>query len=592
MSFFNNIVNLIPALLKPKPRPLIRGWNRLEGNPRKADFSRSLRAEIRDPLWMLSRQWQFGEFAGEDAGSPIMAEVLTKHNFLNRYAVDREAALAFSDDDMPLETQVEREAVPDTLDVQLMLARYLIKVLKKTPLGSADLVAAKDWLRQEYPIAADMDTMLHRESEQFHELGMAKSFNGYGVMVDAATGAFGTGVDASTLPDALKTALKDAADTLPNYFGSLFSQPAGPAADAWKSSSLEYQFTVATEGGVGNKTLLLADQYASGHLDWYAFDIDNQPGAALNDRPGETVQPGADTATQLTFLPAPVSFGGMPLPRYWEMEDYKTEFADVTAHTTDVAKLLLTEFALIHSNDWCIVPFNLQTGSLTDMKGLVVTDVFGERLLIGAAGQGTDEDWQRWTLFNLHTTREGDLSDHRLFLPPAIHHWQESAPLEKVNFLRDEMANMVWGVESVLPAPTGHGISGHETAQKLRDADNPTPPVFHETEAKVRYVLGTEVPYNWIPFVPVHNPGSNRQIRLQRAKMPGPKRYKGKVLDHPAPYFIHEEEVPRAGALVTRSYQRTRWYDGATFLWIGKRKQTGRGEGESGLQFDQIKEVG
>jgi len=32
----------------------VRGWNRLEGRPRSADFERSLRAEVRDPLWFLT----------------------------------------------------------------------------------------------------------------------------------------------------------------------------------------------------------------------------------------------------------------------------------------------------------------------------------------------------------------------------------------------------------------------------------------------------------------------------------------------------------------------------------------------------------
>ena len=237
------------------------------------------------------------------------------------------------------------------------------------------------------------------------------------------------------------------------------------------------------------------------------------------------------------------------------------------------------------------MPFNLETGTLTEMQGIVVTDVFGERLLIRPAGQGPDENWQRWTLFNLHTTKEGDLSDHRLFLPPVVDKLMESTPVEKVNFLRDEMANMDWAVESTLPSPLGTGISGHETAAKLREADTPVQPVFQDTEAKIRYVLGTEVPYNWIPFVPVHKPGNNRQIRLQRAKMPGEKRFKGKVLDYPAPFYVHEEEVPRSGALVTRSYQRARWYGGKNFIWIGKRKQTGKGEGASGLGFDQVAEV-
>jgi hypothetical protein len=55
-----------------------------------------------------------------------------------------------------------------------------------------------------------------------------------------------------------------------------------------------------------------------------------------------------------------------------------------------------------------------------------------------------------------------------------------------------------------------------------------------------------------------------------------------------APYFLHEEEVPRAGIRVTQRFQRTRWRDGRAWVWLGVRKQTGRGEGSSGLAFDRL----
>jgi hypothetical protein len=53
-------------------------------------------------------------------------------------------------------------------------------------------------------------------------------------------------------------------------------------------------------------------------------------------------------------------------------------------------------------------------------------------------------------------------------------------------------------------------------------------------------------------------------------------------------YSLHEEEVPRAGIIVTRTFQRARWFDGKIYTWLGRRKETGRGEGASGLVFDQI----
>lgn len=56
----------------------------------------------------------------------------------------------------------------------------------------------------------------------------------------------------------------------------------------------------------------------------------------------------------------------------------------------------------------------------------------------------------------------------------------------------------------------------------------------------------------------------------------------------PVPYFVHEEEVLRAGTRVFQAYRRTRWTDGRVVVWLGVRRQTGRGEGSSGLRFDEL----
>jgi hypothetical protein len=124
--------------------------------------------------------------------------------------------------------------------------------------------------------------------------------------------------------------------------------------------------------------------------------------------------------------------------------------------------------------------------------------------------------------------------------------------------------------------------------------------------AAVRYQAMNGVPENWIPFAPVHVPGSNREIQLQRAAMPRiidgdpnpPERVRpltsllrvGLDATPPEPYFVHEEEVPRAGARVSHAYQRTRWRDGRVVVWLAAHKTTGRGEGSSGLAFDRLVE--
>src|SRR6476620_5046056 len=100
--------------------PLIPAWNRLEGRPRTVDFERALRAEVRDALWFLTRQWQFGEFQGEDAGSPVDARVAMRATPLQHYAARGQGAVAY-DRGGPLETRVEGEPVPRDLPMHVQV---------------------------------------------------------------------------------------------------------------------------------------------------------------------------------------------------------------------------------------------------------------------------------------------------------------------------------------------------------------------------------------------------------------------------------------------------------------------------------------
>ena len=122
-----------------------------------------------------------------------------------------------------------------------------------------------------------------------------------------------------------------------------------------------------------------------------------------------------------------------------------------------------------------------------------------------------------------------------------------------------------------------------------------------------KYTLENTVPENWIPFVPVHVPNNKqRSIRLQRGSMPrwfmneyAAVRPNTKLMRQgineldvvTAPFFVNEEEVPRAGCKVNTTFQRTRWYNGKVIDWVGKKKKLGRGEGSSGLQFDYLESV-
>jgi hypothetical protein len=173
--------------------------------------------------------------------------------------------------------------------------------------------------------------------------------------------------------------------------------------------------------------------------------------------------------------------------------------------------------------------------------------------------------------------------------------------LEDVSLIRDENANLVWGIERTARLATGEGRRGSEVAAEVlahRLRLFP-PPLPDEPRAAVAYLAMSTIPENWIPFIPVHVPGDTRRIQLQRAALPSsvdgqPVRPRTALLREgldavdPQPYFVNEEEVPQTGTVLRVAYNRTRWHNGRVCVWLSARRGTGRGEGSSGLSFDLL----
>jgi hypothetical protein len=371
---------------------------------------------------------------------------------------------------------------------------------------------------------------------------------------------------------------------------------------------LGYQFAASAPLPDGSEKVYVADNYASGKLDWYSLDLD-QSVATLGNVAGADAT-GLPPDAPFTTIPIAISFSGMPNTRWWAFEDHATNFGDIDASTNEVAKLLFMEFALVYSNDWFVIPCTLPAGALAKVSGLAVTNVFGERLWIEAADRGVDRAWGRWSMFtiNIRNAPAGSASaDPTLLLLPTLRATQPGPIQEEVLLVRDEVANMAWGIEKTVPLASGIGRQGREVAMQTLNylqglvSGGGTPPPL---AADVRYQVMNSVPENWIPFIPVHKPNNNREVQLQRAAMPrillGDTNPAQKVrpstsllrpgLDTPSPlsYFVHEEEVPRAGARLSQYYTRSRWTQGQVYTWLRAQKQTGRGEASSGLAFDRL----
>lgn len=591
------------AALQQRDFPTVMTWNRLEGRPRTTEFDRALRAEIRDPLWMLARQWQLGEFRGEDGGSPVTATYHVSTSRPTRYRA-QESLPADLPDGQPLEAVVQARGVPFTiggdlvsLDLRMAIGRRWAKLLNGLP-GPLRKALLDRW-----PITvpdpqsdADAPLVAHPGVWATLQAVAGRVADGYELYQHLKSGGHPyDGVPGVGRRD--RARLDELAAELVTWFEDLLVQPSG--AEAFDPSRLEHRFAVAASDGV-DETVLVAAEHHGGDLDWHAFSFDRS-GTSL----GAGAAPAA-TALTRTVVPGGVSFSGMPDRRWWAFEDGRTDFGAVSADTTDLVRLIFLEFALVYSDDWFLLPCDLDHGTLARVDGLVFTDVFGGRHWVEPAGTGIDDDWQRWSMFTLDvagTTPTTAAPD--LFLPPAAAGAVTGEPAERVLLVRDEDANMVWGVEDAVLLADGTSVPGAEAARetltlrrRLHPPADALPPV-----AAIAYEAMNTVPENWIPFIPVHVPGDSRQIQLQRGAMPRilgdgvtpPPKVRPRTtllrpgLDSGEPYFVHEEEVPRVGTLVTVAYRRARRHDGRAVVWLAATRATGRGEAGSGLDWDRLR---
>ncbi|MEJ2050789.1 MAG: hypothetical protein P8Y60_13305, partial [Calditrichota bacterium] len=124
---------------------------RLEGRSRDGDDDSGLEMRIADPLWMLGRQWQFGEFKGEDNGSPIGAHVNYRKEKINFYSFQN-SGVKQELGPVPLEARVEAvEMKPMDLRSKVRIGQKFEELIRAHfQETEADDFIVK--LRTEYPL--------------------------------------------------------------------------------------------------------------------------------------------------------------------------------------------------------------------------------------------------------------------------------------------------------------------------------------------------------------------------------------------------------------------------------------------------------
>jgi hypothetical protein len=571
--------------------PSVVTWSRLEPLALSRDLAPGLQALVGDPLWLLARQWQFDELRGEDGGTPISAVIELDHAPLSRLhpgAPGSDAAaraVDVTDDDMPLEPLVEAEHVSAPADrIRAQAGLQLLRLLTAAGLGQLRAKVIDRWSFQARqpddrdPLGASRHAVLVDRVPDAGRIAaeLEPLAAGDGPLTGLPTGFTVGGGGAAKARGVLGAWLR--------WYDAFLVAPPG---DSWNPHRQEYAFAVQAELASG-PAVLSASEYTSGRLDW--LDFDAADGIGLGPTPAGR----SGSTIRSVLIPTPARYPGMPADRLWEFEDARVYLGGIEAGPTDLTRMALVEFSLTFGVDWFVLPIDIPAGSVLHYRALIVRDTFGFAVEIGPARQPGG-----WSMFSLAAGADRGVRAELFVIPPVVPHVLESDPLEEVALFRDEMANLVWGVERVVQGPSGEPVHRGRLVEPVSlrqripgDLD----------DAAIIYRLMTPVPDHWVPFVAVPMPGARPgAIELERRPLLHIRDDGTTDATHPLGVLLRstpaaeitsdrlrlaEEEVPSDGAVVTRRYQLARTPSGGTVVWVGRRKRTGEGEGWSGLRFD------
>ncbi|WP_046584959.1 hypothetical protein [Streptomyces mangrovisoli] len=536
----------LAAIETRRPNTDPDGPFRLEPGHRTDDIEAGLAARVHDPLWLLTRQWQFGEFTAQDAGSPAVVRMSGSSAPIDAWRPVGAADWVPYDPRLgPLDVQIEDE--PVRADERLRAE------------GGAALLRMAD----DAGVLAAAVTALtaHQLADGTPDMSLVGLLEGR--VPDAA--AVAAALDAGTLGGAADPAFAEVTGRWRRWWAG---QLAGAGPDCYAPQRLEYAAELSTGG-----TVLRADQYLGDGLDWYALDVHTgdevvaAPAAAPRSFSGESV-------------PTTVRYGGLPADRFWEMEDARVDLGATEVSTLDTGRLLLISFATVYGNDWFLAPLEVPAGSLTTLDQLLVRDVFGRQHLVRRAGL----DDPSWSMFTLHAPEADHPAASALVVLPT-EPGQAGEPLEEVVLARDELANLAWAVRH--RCTDGRGVPTDLRDRWARVA----PPDPAPAGNLPGYAVRTTVPDYWLPLVPepVLREGTlSTRFKAVPQDEPGTEPPPPGRLIVPG-VRIHEEEVPREGVRLTRRPVLARWYDGSWHSWVRREKAPGTGGSSSGLAFDTVR---
>jgi hypothetical protein len=320
---------------------------RLESAGSAADLGRGLAAEVADPVWLLGRQWQLGELAGEDAASPVRVsytEYVTPIGLTSDLMSDApDHAADHAADLTPPEALVESE--PEewwTVGRRVRLGRSVAAAVE----GDPDLTFPDD----------DAHLRLGSLPVPYQRLE-------------------GAGYDGRELwRRRVELGLDHA------WFSP--TPPAEPD-DLWDAAELAYDADFTAGGAV-----LTLRRHDGGDLDWFSVDAEGP------------VQLTAAEAEHRTTLCSRLRYPGAPTPRWWEIDEAGLDIGGQAPDRAHFATLLMIELLTSHTDDWFTFAVDTRPGHVVTLEDVEVTDSFGDVWPLALPSDG----WSLYAVRGLHGT--------------------------------------------------------------------------------------------------------------------------------------------------------------------------------------------
>jgi hypothetical protein len=343
-------------------------------------------------------------------------------------------------------------------------------------------------------------------------------------------------------------------------------RPPRPAPrDLWNSTELAYD----ADFRAGATTLALR-RHDGGTLDWWSVDA-STPLA----EPGRLPPP-------VSVMASRVQYPGAPHPRWWQIEDVRTDLGAYASDRGHFATLLLVELVTSHSDDWFTFPVAAQPGHVLTLHEVTVVDSMGDvddaQVPLFPGRWTIEPPDDGWSLFAV-----SGLDQRALVLWPTVATALTGPILDQVDFGIDEDTNIVWAVE--------RRVAGRDLPTPARPApttseppDRPDEPADTTQQPSYTYIASTDVPRFWHPYL-IGEDSAPRRLEQGRLAdlsgrtaelMPTPTttllRPNPTDAGQPRIHRIEPAAIPIDGLQIERRYMLGRRTDGLPVLWQQRRR--------------------